>query len=109
VKEHVERMTPVAAASSALATLACCLPLGGVGVAAISATLGSTIEWLRPWLLSLSVALLGLSFHQMYGSTRRCHRRRRTSIVLLWFSVVVVVAVVAFPDLLAGALADWLP
>jgi len=44
--KHAERITP-AAALSALATLACCLPLGIVGVAAASASLSLVIEWLR--------------------------------------------------------------
>jgi hypothetical protein len=52
-----ERLTPVAAAVSAIATLACCLPLGiagAVGALGLSVALAS----LRPWLIGVAVILL---------------------------------------------------
>jgi hypothetical protein len=106
--KHSERITPVAAALSALATLACCLPLGIVGIAAASASLSLVIERLRPWLLGLSVILLGLSAWQVYRSKSMCQRRSRGSVVLLWVSTLVVITVIVFPQWLAGLLADWL-
>ena len=65
-------MTPVVAAISALSTLACCLPLGiagALGAPGVSMALVKS----RPWLIGLSVVLLGVSFFQMYrpGSTNR--------------------------------------
>ena len=105
---HSERITPVAAAVSALVTLACCLPLG-FAAAAATTSLSVVMEGLRPWLLALSVILLGAGIYQAYGSKGTCERRSRTSLFLLWFSAVVVVLVIVFPQLLAAALADWLP
>jgi hypothetical protein len=91
--KHAESLTSVAAVSSALATLACCLPLGIVGiagVAAASASLSLVIDWLRPWPIGLSVVLLGLSGYQVYRAKGACQGRSRTSVVLLWGSVLVV-------------------
>ena len=53
-----ERVTPIAAAMSALATLACCLPLG-IGSAVAALGLSVTLESLRPWLIGLAVIFLG--------------------------------------------------
>jgi hypothetical protein len=105
--KHSERITPVAAAVSAIATLACCLPLGFAGAAA-TASLSMILDALRPWLLGLAVCLAGIGMYQMYGSGGTCRRRRRTSVVLVWLSAVVVVLVIVFPQLVAGVLADLL-
>jgi hypothetical protein len=107
--KHVERITSVAAALSALATLACCLPLGIVGVAAASTTLSIVLGWLRPWLLGLSVVLLVLGTHQVYRATEACQQRSRASVLVLWISLLVVLVVIVFPQLIASLLADWLP
>jgi hypothetical protein len=103
-----DRITPIAAAASAIASLACCLPVG-FAAAAATASLGLVMQALRPWLLGLSVVLLGVGMHQVYGTKGACVRRSRTSVVLLWSSAVIVVLVIMFPQLLAAVLADWLP
>jgi hypothetical protein len=59
--KHSEKIAPAAAVISALSTLACCLPLG-VAAAAGAAGLGILVEPLRPWLIGLSIALLGVGF-----------------------------------------------
>ena len=105
---HSERVTPVAAAVSAMATLACCLPVG-LATAAATASLGVLTETLRPWLLALSVVLLGVGMYQVYGARNRCVTRGPTSIVLLWLSAVIVMTVIFFPQLLAGVLAGLVP
>jgi hypothetical protein len=63
-----DKLTPMAAAMSALATLACCLPLrvaGAVGALGLSVAL----ERLRPWLIGLAVILLGVSAFQIVFNT----------------------------------------
>ena len=71
-----EKLTPVAAAMSALATLACCLPLGIAGaVGALG--LSIALETLRPWLIGLAVILLGVSFYQMYRGRKSCQQPSR--------------------------------
>jgi hypothetical protein len=52
-----EKLTPLAAAMSALATLACCLPpgiAGAVGALGLSVAL----QQLRPWLIGVAVTLV---------------------------------------------------
>lgn len=99
-----EKLTPVAAALSALATLACCLPLG---IAGAVGALGMSValERLRPWLITLAVILLGVSLFQMYRGRRSCQRRSRLSLVLFGLSAAVVFAVMIFPQQVAELVA----
>ena len=95
----------VAAIVSAVVTIGCCLPLGfaaamGAGAASAFATT------LRPWLLVLSVLLLGLGFWQRYRARRCAIRGRSVGSVLLWAAVAVVLAMIVFPQEIAGLIAD---
>ena len=98
-----EKLAPVAAALSALATLACCLPLG---IAGAVGALGMSIalEGLRPWLIGLAVILLSVSTVQMYRGPN-CQRRSRLGLILFGLSAVVVLAVMIFPQKLAELMA----
>ena len=99
-----ERLTPVAAAMSALAALACCLPLGIAGaVGALG--LSVVLESVRPWLIGLAVILLGVSSFQIYQSRKSCQRRSRLSLILFGLSAAVVLAVMIFPQELAELMA----
>jgi hypothetical protein len=88
--------------------LLCCLPIG-FSAAATTASLSVALEGLRPWLLGLSVVLLAFGAYQVFRARGTCQTRNRTSVVLLSVSAMIVVLVNVFPQLLAGALADWLP
>ncbi|MBI2686636.1 MAG: hypothetical protein HYX27_09995 [Acidobacteria bacterium] len=99
-----DKLTPVAAAMSALATMACCLPLGIAGaVGALG--LSVALERLRPWLIGLAVILLGLSAFQMYRGQKSCQRRSRLSLLLFGLSATVVFGVMVFPQQLAELMA----
>ncbi|HEV3456905.1 MAG TPA: hypothetical protein VHG32_10125 [Thermoanaerobaculia bacterium] len=93
------------AIGSALASLSCCLPLGfaaALGAGAASAFLTT----LRPWLLGLSVALLGFGFWQQRRA-RQCQVRGRwLGAVMLWLAVAVVLGMLLLPQQIAGLLAD---
>lgn len=97
----------LAAIVSSLATISCCLPIGfaaALGVGAASAFFAT----LRPWLLGLSVVLLGLGFWQQYRA-KQCGLRRRTlGSVVLWTAVVVVSGMILFPQEIAAFIADRL-
>src|SRR5579863_4212773 len=98
-----EKLTPVAAALSALATLACCLPLGVAGaVGALG--LSVALDWLRPWLIGLAVILLSVSAVQIYRG-HSCQRRGRLGLIVFGLSAVVVFAVMIFPQKLAELMA----
>ena len=98
-----ERVAPVAAAVSALAALACCLPLGiagAVGALGLSLVLAS----LRPWLLAFAGIFLGIGLLQLYRGQKRCSRSP-LSVILFAMCAAVVLAVVLFPQQLAELMA----
>ncbi len=99
-----ERVAPVVAALSAVATLACCLPLGiagAVGALGLSVALAS----LRPWLIAVAMILLGIGSWQLYRGQRSCRRRSRFSLVLFGLSAMIVLGVIIFPQTLAELMA----
>jgi hypothetical protein len=99
-----EKLTPVAAAVSALATLACCLPLGIAGaVGALG--LSVALERLRPWLICLAIVLLGVSAFQLYRGGRSCQKRSRLSLIVFGLSAALVLGVMIFPQKIAELMA----
>ena len=95
----------VGAILSSLASVSCCLPLGfaaALGAGAASAFLTR----LRPWLLGLSVVLIGLGFWRQRRATQCAVKGRVVGQVLLWAAVVVVLGMILFPQQIAGFLAD---
>ncbi len=95
----------LAAIFSSLATIACCLPLGfaaALGAGAASAFFTT----FRPWLLGLSVLLLGLGFWQQHRARQCAVRGRVVGTVLLWAAVAVVLGMILFPQQIAGFIAD---
>lgn len=88
-----------------IATISCCLPIGFV--AALGAGAASAFfATLRPWLLGLSVALLGLGFWQQHRAKQCAVRGRMIGNVLLWAAVIVVVGMILFPQQIAAFIAD---
>jgi hypothetical protein len=90
---------------SSLLTLGCCLPLpflGAAGLAGASVFLSAA----RPWLLGLSVVLLGVGFFQVYRGMKCRARQSRVALVLLGLAAVLIVFLLFFPQVLAGLLAD---
>ena len=98
----------MAAAASALATLACCLPLG-IAAAAATASLGAVLSEYRPWLLAGSAILLIVGVGQLMRVQRACAARHRGSIAMLALSATILVLVALFPQVVAGLIADWMP
>jgi hypothetical protein len=95
----------VVAILSSVATISCCLPLGfaaALGAGAASAFFTT----LRPWLLGLSVVLLGLGFWQQRRAKQCAVRGRLLGSVLLWAALLVVVGMILFPQQIAGFIAD---
>ena len=95
----------LAAILSSIAAVSCCLPLGfaaALGAGAASAFFTT----LRPWLLGVSVVLIGFGFWQQRRATQCRVKGSKIGQILLWSAVVVVVAMVLFPQQIAGFLAD---
>jgi hypothetical protein len=88
-----------------LLTLGCCLPLpflGAAGLAGASVFLSAA----RPWLLGLSVILLGVGLFQVYRGMKCRARQSRIALVFLGLAAVLVIFLLFFPQVLAGLLAD---
>jgi hypothetical protein len=95
----------VGAVLASLLTLGCCLPLpflGAAGIAGVSILLAGA----RPWLLGLSVILLGAGFFQVYRGMRCRARQSKTAIVCLGVATLIVVLLFLFPQAIASVLAD---
>lgn len=95
----------VGAILSSLLTLGCCLPLpflGAAGLAGASLFLAGA----RPWLLGLSVVLVGAGFFQVCRGLRCRTRQSKTAIALLSLATLVLVLLLLFPQLIASVLAD---
>jgi hypothetical protein len=97
----------VAAILSSLATIACCLPMGFLAAAG-AAGAGVFFQRFRPWLLGLSVLLLGVGFVQQRRGARCGMKPRPWIIALLWIAAGIVVVVLLFPQEIAGFFADGL-
>ena len=107
MKEGTGVSASLAAIVSSVATISCCLPIGfaaALGAGAASAF----VTTLRPWLLGLSVVLLGFGFWQQYRAKQCAIRGRWVGSVLLWAAVAVVVGMILFPQEIAAFLADGL-
>ena len=92
---------------SSLATMGCCLPLGFAGALG-AAGASAFVQKFRPWLLALSIVLLGIGFWQQRRARLCSVKRNYLSVVLLWTAVVLVVAMIAFPQEIAAFIADHL-
>lgn len=106
--KHAEKITPIAAALSALATLACCLPISfaaGTAAAGLAAVAGS-YRWA---FLGASMVLLTVGSMEVVRARRACRTRGTASFVLLGLSAAIVLLVLAFPQVIASLLADWMP
>jgi hypothetical protein len=90
-----------------VATIGCCLPIGFAAALAAGAA-SAFFATLRPWLLGLSVALIGLGFWQQHRAKQCAVRGRWIGNVLLWAAVVVVIGMTLFPQQIAAFIADRL-
>lgn len=96
----------VAAIVSSFATIGCCLPFGFAAALGAGVT-SAFFTALRPWLLGLSVALLGFGFWQQHRAKQCAVHGRWIGNVLLWAAVVVVAGMILFPQQLSGLIADF--
>lgn len=106
--KHTEKLAPVAAAVTALMTMACCLPMG-LAAAAATAGLSTVVAAYQGWFLAASGVMLAIGLVQLRSNGRACARRSYSSLVVYCISTVIVLLVVLFPQALAGVMADWLP
>lgn len=102
-----EKVTPLLGAFSAIATLACCLPVAGASVLGVGSLLGALGAY-QAWLLPASGLLLAVGGLQIWRSRRVCQRTSKISVAILVVSAMIVALVLFFPQYVAGFLTDWL-
>ena len=105
MKQSTGISASLAAILSSVATISCCLPLGFAAALGAGAASGF-FTTLRPWLLGLSVLLLGLGFWQQHRAKQCSIRGRMIGSVLLWTALAVVLAMILFPQEIAALIAD---
>lgn len=101
-----EKITPLLGAVSALATLACCLPIAGASFLGLGGLLGAVGSY-QAWLLPASAILLAVGGVQIWRTRRVCQRTSKVSVVILVVSALIVASVFFFPQYVAGFLTDW--
>ena len=99
---------PVAAAVTALSTLACCLPLSLTAAAGI-AGLSIAIEPFRGGFVVVAVILLGVGLFQLFRFRRTCRTNSRSGIAVFAVAAIIVLGVSLFPQVIAVALANLFP
>ncbi len=106
--KHAEKVPPIAAALTSLATLLCCLPVG-FAAAAATTSLGMVVSAYQAWFLGASVVFLLIGLAQLRELQRTCVRRPYMSLVIFSVSAAIVLLVILFPQVVAAIVADWLP
>ena len=106
--KHGEKVAPVMAALTGLATIACCLPMG-FAAAAVTASVGLAVAAYQPWFLGVSVLLLIVGAVQLGRKQRACGTRSYSSLIVFSLSGVIVGTRGGISTVIAGLLADWLP
>jgi|SRR5579872_3713761 len=101
-------LVSIAAIGSVLAASTCCLPLLPF-VAAAGLAGGSTfLSAARPYLLGLSVVLIGFGFYRALRAKKCKQRPSLVSAVLLWVSAGFVFGSIFFPQVMANITVDLL-
>lgn len=103
LKEQAKWAAPIAAVLTALATLACCLPLGFLAALG-TAGAGLFFAKYRLWFLALSPIFLAIGFWQHYRAKSCNLRAHRISGILLWIATVAVLSLFLFPQWIAWLL-----
>ena len=98
---------PLAAIVSFVSAVSCCLPVGTVFAAAGFAGAAAFLISARPYLMGLSILLLGAGFWQAYGASNCPVKRNRMAVFLLWTATGLLLLLFLFPQNIAGLLADW--
>jgi hypothetical protein len=107
VKQVTGISASLTAIVSSMASISCCLPLG-FAAALGTGTASAFFTTLRPWLMGVSVVLLGIGFWQQRRAKQCSVRGRWLGNVLLWVAVVAVAGMILFPQQIAAFIADRL-
>lgn len=117
-KENIQRennsgskgtiLASLGALASVIAASSCCLPLLPFLLAAGTAGMSAFVIRARPYLLVISVLLVGFAFYKSWRAKQCSRKPGRVSTFLLWFSATVVFLFIFFPQVIANLLANLL-
>lgn len=96
------------ALASVIAASSCCLPLLPFLFAAGTAGMSAFVTSARPYLLVVSVLLIGFAFYKSWRAKLCNCKPSKVSTFLLWFSAIVVFLFICFPQAIANFLANVL-
>lgn len=105
MKQRAGISAALAAILSSVVSIGCCLPLAFAGALG-AGTASALFAALRPWLLVLSVVLIGLGFWQQHRAKQCTLRGRLLAKFVLCAAIVVVLGMILFPQQIAGFIAD---
>ena len=106
MKQATGASASLSAIFGAFATFGCCLLLGSLAAVGVG-TASAFFARFRPWLMGLSIVLIGLGFWQQRRAKKCNVRGRMLGGILLWSAVVVVVAMILFPGPISAFIADY--
>jgi hypothetical protein len=98
-------LASTAALASAVAASSCCLPLLPFVAAAGLAGGSALFTAVRPYLLAVSVLLIGFAFFQSHRAKRCNCRPSKLSTAVLWISAILVAVMIFFPQAVAEFIA----
>ncbi len=98
-------VSALAALASVVAMVSCCLPLPAILLAGGLSIGGVWLTEARPYLLALSLALVGYALYSLYRKRSCAMARPLWAQALVWLSLGAVVALGAFPQWSANRLA----
>src|SRR5215470_10492485 len=101
-------LASLAALGGVVLASSCCLPLAPFLLAAGTAGSSAFFIKFRPFLLAVSVLLIGFGFYQSWRAKQCNCQPSLLSTILLWFSAVVVLMMILFPQAIANLLANAL-
>ena len=98
-------LASTAALASAVAASSCCLPLLPFVAAAGLAGGSALFTAVRPYLLTVSVLLIGFAFLQSHRAKKCNCRPSQLSTAVLWISAALVAVMIFFPQAIAELIA----
>jgi hypothetical protein len=98
-------LASTAALASAISASSCCLPLLPFVAAAGLAGGSAWVAAVRPYMLTVSVLLIGFAFFQSHRAKQCNCRPSKLSGAVLWLSAAVVAVMILFPEAVADFMA----
>ncbi len=107
MKQSVSKITAVFATGTAFLGSCCALPLLLLGLGVGSAGLATTLAPFRPYMIGITLVLLGIAFYTVYGCKQSCEggvcdvKNIRRTKIWLWIATGLALLFLIGPDIIA--------